>query len=566
MTRHDPDGRTKPKLLLLAVTGAAYRASFWTTIVLERLQKEFPEFLDHVRLVTGALGGHGGGGLRRRHEVEQDSFRGATEQLEKDTGLDSLTPVIQQLIRRDIPLAFHWSPQKFDRGRGAEDQWKRLDISFDELRAGEAEGWRPSLVISPMVVETGRRLLFSNLDLYGLTDLQARKRDGVSCEPKDQGQLPRQGGFRRLSRSAVEFFRLSGYVSRQERRRLQAQDRGTHERHVPVHHARCQLARLPATPRRRRRVLRQLRHQPRRGLGLPEPRLDSRNTSGLAIVQIRAYESEDVRKRLWVSPRDKPVVQGAAPLQDLAVGVQALTTPVQGVLGAMKWSMSYRNDEQIQLLDETFNGRYMIETEDGAQRGGPHSRKEEPGWFESFVFENSVPFGMNWFVSRAEIERMQSSLDPPPGDEGQADKRKKLSRSHARQETLERQARDQNMIQLSLFRKWWNREPETEPLSRPSASSPVAAEEPQEVSSSSDHRPQQGARLTVSSARLTAERACQRRSDQSDFKYSMSCLRSSAPRLVPYCSPSWPALELPTIGLPLASLTLNLGKPGTSVR
>ena len=52
-----PDCRTKPKLVLLAVTGAAYRASFWTTIVLERLGEEFPGFFDHVRLVTGASGG-----------------------------------------------------------------------------------------------------------------------------------------------------------------------------------------------------------------------------------------------------------------------------------------------------------------------------------------------------------------------------------------------------------------------------------------------------------------------------------------------------------------------------
>ena len=46
----------------------------------------------------------------------------------------------------------------------------------------------------------------------------------------------------------------------------------------------------------------------------------------------------------------------------------------------------------------------------------------------------------------------------------------------------------------------------------------------------------------------------------------MSCLRWSGLRLVPYWSPSWPALELPAIGLPLGSLTLNFGKPATSVR
>ena len=51
-------------------------------------------------------------------------------------------------------------------------------------------------------------------------------------------------------------------------------------------------------------------------------------------------------------------------------------------------------------------------------------------------------------------------------------------------------------------------------------------------------------------------------SDQSDFRYSMSCLRSSGLRLVPYCSPSWPALELPAIGLPLESIDVELREAG----
>ena len=57
-----------------------------------------------------------------------------------------------------------------------------------------------------MVVETGRRLLFSNLDLYGLTETQARIRGGVSIEPADHGPLPKQEGERNYSRSAIEFY------------------------------------------------------------------------------------------------------------------------------------------------------------------------------------------------------------------------------------------------------------------------------------------------------------------------------------------------------------------------
>ena len=133
----------------------------------------------------------------------------------------------------------------------------------------------------------------------------------------------------------------------------------------------------------------------------------------------------------------------------------------------MTWSMSYRNDEQIQLLDETFNCRSMIEEEGDRSDVDRSRRKEEPGWFESFVFENSVPFGMNWFVSKAEIERMQTSFDHQEGDDGPAEQPTKLSRSHARQESLERQARDQNTAQLALFEKWWNRPQEVGPKPEP---------------------------------------------------------------------------------------------------
>jgi hypothetical protein len=40
-----------------------------------------------------------------------------------------------------------------------------MDQPFSTLAVGENEGWRPSLVFTPMLVEDGRRLVVSNLDL-----------------------------------------------------------------------------------------------------------------------------------------------------------------------------------------------------------------------------------------------------------------------------------------------------------------------------------------------------------------------------------------------------------------
>ena len=51
-------------------------------------------------------------------------------------------------------------------------------------------------------------------------------------------------------------------------------------------------------------------------------------------------------------------------------GFQWLSSPIEGALGARNWSMLYRNDEQLRLLDDTFNSP------------GDHGRM-----FDTFSFE-----------------------------------------------------------------------------------------------------------------------------------------------------------------------------------
>ena len=413
------DGVAKPKLVLVAVTGAAYRASFWTTIVLESLGLEFPGFFDHVRLITGASGGMVGASyavtLVDGPGKGDDATATATDRLLSDCKGNSLSPIVNQLLRRDLPLAVRpWPwPQSYDRGRTLEDQWKTLDLTFAELREGEREGWRPSLVISPMIVETGRRLLFSNLDLYGLTDEQARHRDGVSADDADRaGQpLPNEGIGRRVSRSAVEFFRafpdLKG-GSEQPERNFKLKTAVRMNAAFPLI---SPAVSLPVSPPRR---VVDAGYYDNYGVDLAtswafhNSRWIKENTSGLSLIQIRAYRSESIRKRLWVGPRDAPPSLNERLFERLATGLHALTTPIIGAASARQWSMSYRNDQQIQRLIEVFNTREPADAETG--RVAPESTEPKAGWFESFVFENPIPFGMNWFISCAEIARMKEAM------------------------------------------------------------------------------------------------------------------------------------------------------------
>ena len=117
------------------------------------------------------------------------------------------------------------------------------------------------------------------------------------------------------------------------------------------------------------------------------------NNEGLALVQIRAYASERRRKRLWAPTKPAPAGNPAAKphwieqlltelLDRIIIGVHALSTPFRSFFCARQWSMSYRNDEQVSLLGETFNIRY--ESGEGVNWKclDRSHRREKNGWFE----------------------------------------------------------------------------------------------------------------------------------------------------------------------------------------
>ena len=117
-------------------------------------------------------------------ELRPEFFRG----LERDF----LGPIVQKWVHRDMPLGAVPTARLNDRGSALEAAWGRhlrakwgpadpadpggphrwdpagggaLDVPFRKLRDEEAAGAIPSLVFTPMMVEDGRQLIVSNLDL-----------------------------------------------------------------------------------------------------------------------------------------------------------------------------------------------------------------------------------------------------------------------------------------------------------------------------------------------------------------------------------------------------------------
>jgi hypothetical protein len=102
---------------------------------------------------------------------------------------------MQKWVYRDIPQsAVPWGTTN-DRGLALELAWGRhlagaLDVALADLREEERSGRLPSLVFTPMMVEDGRQLIVSNLDLSYMVDTANNEADPVR------------------SYMAVEFFRL----------------------------------------------------------------------------------------------------------------------------------------------------------------------------------------------------------------------------------------------------------------------------------------------------------------------------------------------------------------------
>jgi hypothetical protein len=207
---------TKPIIVLFAVSGGGMRASVWTARVVEELERAagVVPFREHTRLFAGASGGMVGATLYVSafdHVClgwqAKPTWEDAAVPLGWLSGAlaeDCLTATIQTAVLRDLGWNLLTPPGmrvRSERGRTLEQKWglsararglgaecntpdnavklRRLALSasgggpaispfsrtFAELRPAEADGRRPSLILTPMMVEDSRRLIISNLDL-----------------------------------------------------------------------------------------------------------------------------------------------------------------------------------------------------------------------------------------------------------------------------------------------------------------------------------------------------------------------------------------------------------------
>ncbi len=387
----------KPKLVLLALSGGGSRASFWTATVIDELERrsgptgDLPGLSDRIRLMTGASGGMVGASYYARLRADGKSPANVVETMANETQLDSLSLVVQQLVQSDIPLIFvPLSYQVKDRGTVFEDQWKLLDRAFSDLRGPESNGSIPSLIVSPMIVETGERLLISNLDVDALVTPMALSKVKYSSSgrvffrrfPGAQGTFK----LKTAARMSASFPYVLPAVSLPTNPPARIVDAGYYDNFG------VNLAAAWA-------------YQNREWIKI--------HTSGVALIQVNAFPrgSEPVAK---TTPDGvvAPLQQAAPPAQPATAGDVAeqvrqrafewLTSPIEGGMAARDWSMYYRNEEQIRLLDDTFN-----------QNG--------ERLFERFSFTNTGHAAMNVIITDEDIALMKDEFSPPPNNPVESD-------------------------------------------------------------------------------------------------------------------------------------------------
>ncbi len=501
------DGR-KPKLVIVTVSGGGIRSEVWTATVLETLDRNLgAEFSKSIRIVTGASGGMVAAsdfvasmtrsGLNRalRHRpvpdpADEAEARGRSGYLTRNQ-LDS---VIGQMIYSDIPGALNPLPRKVDRGRTLEKSWARIareensaapspfERSIRELAAGEAAGWRPSIVFTPMMVEDGRRLLISNLDLSFVTrnvsallmEENRRKIKHAAYEINASDRLINRADDL-LSLSAVEFYRI--FPDAWEF------SLGTATRMSASFPWVAPAVSIPTIPPRR---IVDAGYYDNFGVNLASLWLAEmrewlkQNTSGVLLVQIRDHESQSRRTDIdfdLESGKNASTVRetfdkltNSVFERNVGHVLHPVMTPVSGAATARSWTMSFRNDEQVELLDELFNAQ----------------ETEEDAFFRTVVFECPVEASLSWNLSEEEIVNITAGfgakdpgkIEPEPAPpEGQdapdAEKRENLhkrkmlkaigigeKRIAALRDTQVKELHENifgNRKRIQLLRNWWNR-------------------------------------------------------------------------------------------------------------
>lgn len=467
----DVDTLPQPRrpLVVVCTSGGGIRAAGWTAAVLQQLEEAFAErgidFPAHVRLITGASGGMvaaayyvatlhppamtdrlveyqlrpNGPRYKHRHSWRDQRNTNPLRPDEIVDGVmqDGLSSVVHRGVYGDLFQLFSPSPHTDDRGRALESAWsenmhRALDVPFQALREGEKAGWRPSLVFSPMLVEDGRRLLISNLDLEQVAQSQGNALLGGRA----RGKVLKEGQV--FSRSAVELFRVLG-----DRPNFKLSTAARMSASFPLV---SPAVGLPTAPSRR---VVDAGYYDNYGVALAAAWLFTnhdwvmKHASGVVLIQIRDGVSESLRRL------ERPEV--FPPPNPLARSLDGFLVPLEGVLTVREAAAAFRNDELLEQLSQTLR-----------QTG--RARNLRPDFFTTVTFEYGGHAALSWYLTEHEqdsIKKWAEQLRPAPSasaDVKAARREAAVAAMRQNSPAVQAELREQSVRQETTIERllaWW---------------------------------------------------------------------------------------------------------------
>jgi hypothetical protein len=176
-------GLEKPKLIIVNSSGGGLRSTLWTFDVLQKLDRNFNgEFKKMIHLYTGASGGMIGASYFRELclRAEQGEIKNIyAQKYSNQIGQDMLNRLAFSASTRDMffrLLKFEYNGIHYpkDRGLAFEEQLHAntnhfLDHSLGYYTKFENQATIPLMILTPTIINDGRRLLISSQSLRFLT-------------------------------------------------------------------------------------------------------------------------------------------------------------------------------------------------------------------------------------------------------------------------------------------------------------------------------------------------------------------------------------------------------------
>jgi len=168
-----------PKLVLINSSGGGLRATLWSLVILQKLDSlSGGEFLNHTFLITGSSGGMLGAAYYRelKYRAKQGERTGIYRRAFYDRmGMDFLNAVGVSMAVNDLFIPIKnvkvgGVKYKMDRGYAWERRLNEVTDSLLDKRLIdyyllEYKAEIPLMVLSPMVINEGRRMLISPQDI-----------------------------------------------------------------------------------------------------------------------------------------------------------------------------------------------------------------------------------------------------------------------------------------------------------------------------------------------------------------------------------------------------------------